>query len=205
MHHTVHAAQINKRAVGGERLHHTGVALTDFRLRPERGFLLLALVTRNRADRTDRTAAALVDFDDAEARLRTLQRAEVFHTGRRRLRCGNEHAHAVGDGQHAALDHIGDDAFEDLAALGSRDDRLPALLRIHALLGQRDRAFLIVGTHNQQFQLIADLDNILGVDIGIRRQFVHRHIAGLLAADNFDLHFVGSDPDDDTAHFSIHI
>ena len=196
--HTVHAADVHKRTVGGHRLHHTGVDLTDLGLRPERFFFLFTLLTSDRTDRADRTTTRGVDLDHTETDIRALQRGQIVHTVDRCLRRRHKHADAVGNHQHAALDDVGHGTFQNFAGLGRLHDGVPALHRIHTLLGKHDGAFLIVGAHNEQIQFIADLDDIGRIDIRVSAQFVGGNVTGLLTADDFHLNLVGSDAHNDT-------
>lgn len=109
-------------------------------------------------------------------------------------------AHAVGHRQEAALDHIGHDAVQDFAAGFRLHDLIPALHRVNPLFREHDGAFLIVGAHNEQLQLIPHLDDILGVHIRIGRQLVYRDVAGLLAPDDLHLHLIGGNAHDNAAH-----
>ena len=115
----------------------------------------------------------------------------------------DENAHAISYGQNAALDNVGDDTVQDIAVRFRLNDLIPALQGINALLGEHNRALLIVGAHDEQFQLIAHFDQFLGVDVRISGQLVHRNITRLLAADHFHLHFVGGDAHDNAAYSFI--
>ena len=201
--HTVHTAEVNKRAVGSQGLHNAGVMLTDLELLPQSRFLRLALLAGDKTDGADRTVACGVHFDDLEAHGLLEQGGQILHAVERCMRRGNENAHAVGHDQKAALDHFADDTLEHLAGLLSRNNGLPALERVHALFGQHDSAFLIVGAHDEQLQLITDLHNVGGVGVRIGGQLLSRNIAGLLSADHFDLHLVGGNADNHTTHFII--
>lgn len=67
MNHTVDTAQINKSPVRGQALYHTGVFLANLGGFPELISQCFALILQNRTDGTNRTAAAAVDLNDAEA------------------------------------------------------------------------------------------------------------------------------------------
>ena len=144
-----------------------------------------------------------VDLQDLQLDSLTLQGAQVLHTAHGSVGSGNEHADTVGDHQNATLDHLGDGTIQDGAlSLGIHND-LPALQSVDALLGQHDGAFLIVGAHDEQQQLVANLHQIVGIGGGIVGQLIDRNIAGLLAADDFDLNLVGRNAYDQTADFII--
>ena len=118
---------------------------------------------------------------------------------------GDKHPHAVGHGQQAALDDVGDNAFHYRTAFLRGNHHIPALEGIDALLGKHDGAFLVVGAHDEQLQLIPYLADILRIDVGVGGQLIQRNISGLLAADDFNLNLIRSDPHNDAAYPFVRI
>ena len=201
--HAVHAAEVHERAIGRHGFDNAGVGLTDFGVLPERLLALFTLLAIHRAHRAHRAAAGGIDLDHAETDRLPHQRGQIVHANHRRVGRRDEQAHAVRNRQHAALDDVGHGAVEDLAGLGCRHDGVPAFEGVDTFLGQHDGAFLVVGAHDEQFELIAHFDDVGRIDAALLRQFVRRDVAGLFAADHFDLHFVRIDLRDDTVHSFI--
>ena len=95
---------------------------------------------------------------------------------------GDEYLDAIGEDQNAALDDLGDNAGEDFAGLAGIHDLLEAGYGIQAGLGEHGGAFHIVDADDHQLQLIADLDDILGLGRGIAGQLIQRYITGMLGS-----------------------
>ena len=86
MNHAVHTADIDKSAVGNDRAHRAGVNLTYFCLRPEGILRSLACFLEHHADRTHRTAAGLIDLNDAELNMLMQQAIQRLAAGGKWIR-----------------------------------------------------------------------------------------------------------------------
>ena len=202
MDHAVHAAQIHKGAKAGEGLHLAGVVLALFHLLPELLLGGLALLPQHAADGTHGPAALAVDLDNAEADLLAHQLVQVLPAGSGGLRGGHENAHGLVQDDDAALDNLDDLALQDLVVLLGLGNLIPALHGVHAALREHDGAFLVVGLHNQQVHLVADLHHVLRLDVGVVGELARGDEAGLLAA-HIHIHLGGGDPYDDAVHLLI--
>ena len=202
VHHAVHTAQVHKGAEVGQGLHLAGVLLTHFHLLPELLLGSLALLPEHAADGAHRPTALTVDLDNAELHLLAHELVQVFPTGSGGLRGGHKHAHGLVQDDDAALDHFDDLAGEDFVVLHSLADLVPALHSVHAALGEHDGAFLVVGLHNQQIHLIANLHQILRLGVGIVGKLVGGNKASLLAA-HVHIHFRGGDSHHDAVHLLV--
>ena len=202
MDHAVYAAEVHKRAVGGERFHSAGVFLAFFDLVPEgfgRGFLFFA---QDGTDGTDRTLLRLVNIDDAELHGLLDKLAQVSFARQTGQRAGNEHADALGIDEHAALDRVGDHAFEHFFVVFRFDDLIPGGLRVVAALGENHRAFGIVGLHDDELDLVPDLQLFLRVGSRIVAVFLHGNEASIFSADIY-LYFIRCNTYNNASHFLV--
>lgn len=115
------------------------------------------------------------------------------------LRSGHEHAHALDRNDDAALVHFGHGAFENGLVLNGGLNVFPELDSVETLLGEGGVAFHVVDADNVSLDLVADLDDVLGLDVGVAAQLRNRDIACLLAAD-VDLDLGRADGGHDTGH-----
>src|SRR6201985_2683369 len=97
-------------------------------------------------------------------------------------RRGQEAAQADVDDE-AALDDLDDGALDDLVLLLLLLDRAPGALVLRALLGQDEPAFFVLLLENQGLDLIADGDDLVGVDVVLDGEFAGRNDTFGLVAD----------------------
>ena len=194
MNHAVHAADIDKRAVGGQGLDNAGIVLADLDFAPDLLLSGLALLGSDGTDGADHTAA--VDLGNTELDLALDERAQIAALGNVGLGSGNEHADALHIDDNAALVLFGDNAFHDLAALNGSLDLFPSLACFQTLLGQTDNTLAVVDVNDNSLDLIADLDKILDLGAGIcGGELLHGNVSGVLRAEiDFDL--IGADRHD---------
>src|SRR5690348_14368907 len=95
-----------------------------------------------------------------------------------------------------ALDDLDDGAGDDLVGFLLRLDRAPGALVLCALLGQDQAAFLVLLLEDESFHLVADLDDLVGVDVVLDGQLARGDDALGLVAD-VQQHLVPVDLDDD--------
>ena len=202
MDHAVYAAEVHKCAVGGERFHRAGVFLAFFDLVPEgfvRGF---SFFTQDGADGTDRALLLLVHVDDAELHGLLDKLAELCVTRQTGERAGNEHAHAFGVDQNAALDSVRDHAFDHLFVVLRFGDLIPGRFRVIAALGEHHSAFGIVGLHDDELQFVADLQLFFRVGRRIVAVFLDRNEASIFSADIY-LYFIRCNTYNNASHFLV--
>ena len=81
MNHSVHTADIDKRAVGNNRAKRAGENLAYLSLRPEGILRGLARFLKHCTDRTYRAAAGLIDLNDAELHMLVQQAIQRLAAG----------------------------------------------------------------------------------------------------------------------------
>ena len=202
VHHAVHAAQVHKGAEIGQGLHLAGVLLSLFHLLPELLLGGLALLAEHAADGAHSTAALAVDLDDAELHILAHQLVQVLPAGSGGLRGGHEDAHGLVQDDDAALDHFNHFALQHLVVLQGLGNLVPALHGVHAPLGEHDGAFLVVGLHDEQVHLVADLHQVLGLGVGVVGELARGDEASLLAA-YVHVDLGGGDPHNDAVHLLV--
>ena len=147
------------------------------------------------AARQDDVVAVLVQLDDLGLELLADVRLEVADAAHLDQRGGQEAAQADVEDQ-AALDDLDDGAGDDAVLFLDLLDRAPGALVLGALLGQDQPAFLVLLLEDQGLDLVADLDDLVGVDVVLDRQLAGGDDAlGLVADVEQDL--VAVDLDDD--------
>ncbi|MPM91077.1 hypothetical protein SDC9_138202 [bioreactor metagenome] len=197
VHQTIHATDIDKRAVIGEVFDNTFVVFALFGLRPELFFLAFLLFRKDCTDRTDYTATAALDNLDAGGLFD--QTAEIFAAAQRSLRCGNKDLDTFDVCHKATLDRLGDRRVENSAVLKCLFNLSPAGFGFEALFGEGDGAFLVINLDDNEFQLVTLLHRILQLNCGVLRPFGSGHKTSLLCA---DIHsdFARRDAGDDTGY-----
>ena len=125
--------------------------------------------------------------------------AQVAVLGQTALGSGNEHTHALDGNDDAALVFFGDDALENSLILNGILDVLPDLDRVEALLGKGGIALHVVDADDVGLDLVADMDDVLDLGVGIAGKLADGNVARLLAA-QVDLDLGRADGRDDTGH-----
>ena len=126
--------------------------------------------------------AVLVELDDLGLELLADVRLEVAHAAHLDQRRGQEAAQADVEDQ-AALDDLDDGAGDDAVLLLDLLDRAPGALVLGALLGQDQPAFLVLLLEDEGLDLVADLDDLVGVDVVLDGQLARGDDALGLVAD----------------------
>ena len=163
-------------------------------LQEGRAHLGLGLLEPRAAGQHD-VVAVLVQLDDLGLELLADVRLEVAHAAHLDQRRRQEAAQADVEDQ-AALDDLDDGAGDDAVLVLDLLDRAPGALVLRALLGQDQPAFLVLLLEDQGLDLVADLDDLVGVDVVLDRELAGGDDAlGLVADVEQDL--VPVDLDDD--------
>ena len=103
----------------------------------------------------------------------------------------------MGQHQYAALNHVGDHAFQYGAFLKGFLDFFVTGLCIATLLGTSYRSLLIVDLQNDQIDLVALADHLIQALVRVVGHFVFGHKAGLFCA-QIHHNFIGTDVNDHT-------
>src|SRR5699024_6645770 len=96
---------------------------------------------------------------------------------------GGEEAAQADVDDEAALDDLDDAAGDDALVLLDLLDRAPGTLVLGALLGQDQAALLVLLLEDQGLDLVADLDDLTGVDVVLDGQLARGDDALGLVAD----------------------
>ena len=198
--HAVHAADVNKRAVGGQGLDRALVLVADLDGAPDLLRSSLAGLLQDLADRADHALALAVDLGDIERLSGLYQLAHGLILGYAGLAGRDKHAHAVSGRNNAAAVLLDDRALDHSMLLISLLDGLPALELVNALLGQRDRTFTIVYTNDNCLDLIARMDVGCYIVVRVVRQLIKRDIRSVLHA-KVDLYIGRGHCDNGTGDF----
>ena len=134
------------------------------------------------AAREHDVVAVLVELDDLRFELLADVRLKVAHAAHLDERSGEEAAKADVDDE-AALDNLNDGAGNDTFVFLDVLDRAPCALVLRTLLREDQAAFLVLLLENERLDLVADLDDLIGVDIVLDREFAGRDDAFGLVAD----------------------
>src|SRR5918994_100944 len=151
-----------------------------------------------RPTREHDVVAVLVEIDDLGVEVAADERMEVAHAAQVDERRGQEAAQADVEDQ-PTLDDLDYGAGDDPVLLLDRFDRAPGPLVLGPLLRQDQAAVLVLLLEHQGFELLAEIDHLVGVDVVADRELARRDDAlGLVA--NVEQHLVAVDLDDLAGH-----
>ena len=182
MDHAVHAADVNKRAVGGQGLDRAFVLVANLDGAPDLLSGSLAGLLLDLADRADHALALAVDLGDIERLLGLDQLAHRLILRNAGLAGRDEYAHTERGRNNAAAVLLNNRALDNSVLLVSLLNGLPALELVNALLGQGYGAFAVVDTDNNSLDLIARMHVRRYVVVRIVRQLAERDIRSVLDA-----------------------
>ena len=200
--HTVYTADIDKRTVAGQRFHLTGVNLTFLNACPKCFTCSFSLFAQHASDGADCSAALRVHIDDSELHGLPFQSSNIFtlrHTGKR---CGDKYFHSICGNENAAANHIGHCAFHDLAAFFRLSNVKPTFAGIKELLGKLHSSLCIVCFHDDEIELIANLDKVFDLGRRIVSQIFEFNYACLFSA-GINKNFAGSNLDYCTNYMAV--
>src|SRR4051795_10978503 len=143
----------------------------------------------------DDVVAVLVELDDLGLELAAHVGLQVTDATHLDQRGGEEPAQADVEDE-TTLDDLDDGAGDDLVGFLLRLDGAPGALVLGALLGQDQAAFLVLLLEDEGFHLVADADDLVGVDVVLDGQLPRGDDALGLVAD-VQQHLVAVDLDDD--------
>ena len=198
--HAVHAADVNKCAVGGQALDRALVLCADLDGLPNLLGSRLAGLLLHLTDGADNALALAVDLGDVERLLGLDQLAHGLILGHAGLGRRDKDAHAVCGCDDAAAVLLDDQALNRGVLFLGCLDGLPALELVNALLGQGNGALEIVYTDNNCLDLVAGLDVLLDLVGRVVGQLGYRDICGVLDA-QVNLHLGRGHSDDRAGDF----
>ena len=179
---TVDAAEVHERTEVDDRGHDAGADLALLELLEERrAHLGLGLLEPGTA-RQDHVVAVLVELDDLGLDLLADVRLEVADATHLDERGGQEAAQADVEDE-STLDDLDDGAGDDAVLFLDLLDRAPGALVLRTLLGQDQTAFLVLLLEDEGLDLVADLDDLAGVDVVLDGQLARGDDALGLVAD----------------------
>src|SRR4029077_1986589 len=182
VHQAVDAAEVHERTEVDDRGHDALADLALLELGQEAlAHLGLGLLEPGAARQHD-VVAVLVELDDLRLERLADGGLQVAHAAHLHQRRGQEAAQADVEDQ-AALDDLDDRAFDDAVLLLDLLDGAPGALVLGALLGQDQPAFLVLLLEDQGLDLVADLDDLVRVDVVLDRQLTRGDDALGLVAD----------------------
>ncbi len=164
VHQAVDTAEVHERTEVDDRGDDTLADLALLQLGQEAVTDLGLGLLEPRAAREHDVVAVLVQLDDLRLELLADVRLEVAHAAHLDQRGGQEAAQPDVEDQ-AALDHLDDRAGDDAVLLLDLLDRAPGAFVLCALLGQDQPALLVLLLEDQGLDLVADLDDLVGVDV----------------------------------------
>ena len=142
----------------------------------------------------------MIDLRDAELYASLQQAAHGRILGQASLRSRNEHADTLYIDHNTTLVLFRHEALDRDPVFAGFFNAVPILYRIQTLLGELNGAFHIVYAHDKGFDLLADLCNILGLQVRIVSQFRNGNVSGMLRTQVHG-YFVGTDRSNDTDYF----
>ena len=182
MDEAVDAAEVHERAEVHDRGDDTAAHLTLLQLGQEvlaNGRLRLL---EPRATREHDVVAVLVELDDLRLDLLADVRLEVTDPTHLDQRRGKEATESDVEDQ-AALDDLDDRALDDAVGLLDLFDRAPGALVLCALLRQDQAAVLVLLLEDEGLDLVADRDDLGGIDVVLDGQLARGDDALGLVAD----------------------
>ena len=132
--------------------------------------------------RQDDVVAVLVELEDLRLDLLAEVRREVADAAQLDERGGEEAAEADVDDE-TTLDDLDHRTGDDTVVLLDLLDVAPGTLVLRALLGQDEAAFLVLLLENEGLDRVADLDDLVGVDVVLDGEFARGDDALGLVAD----------------------
>src|SRR5579871_1716431 len=157
----IEAAEVDKRAVLGEVLDHSGEDRTLFQVLQGLGALFILLAFEQVLARDHDVAALLVELDHGDFDGLALHAVQVTDGPEVHLGAGQEGMCAMDVDRQAALDAVDDDGLDGLLVVVSLLDYFPGVNALRLLVREADVAFfgLALDAH--------DVDFIAGLELGI--------------------------------------
>src|SRR3954452_11254402 len=187
VHEAVHTAEVDERTEVDDRGHDALADLALLELRQEAVAHFGLRLLEPGAAREHDVVAVLVELDDLRLERLADVRLEVTHAAHLHQRGRQEAAEADVEDQ-AALDDLDHGALDDAVLFLDLLDGAPGALVLGALLGQDQPAFLVLLLEDQGLDLVADVDDVVGVDVVLDRQLTRGdHALGLVADVEQDL------------------
>src|SRR5699024_7521063 len=160
----VDATEVDEGTEVDDRGDRAGADLTLLELLEEAGAHLGLGLLQPGAAGEDHVVAVLVQLDDLRLDLLADVRLEVADAAHLDQR-GREEAAQADVEDETALDDLDDGAGDDAVLLLDLLDRAPGALVLRTLLGQDQATFLVLLLEDEGLDLVADLDDLVRVDV----------------------------------------
>ena len=158
-----------------------------------RAHLRLGLFQPSAAGKNN-VVAVLVEFDNLRLKLAADIRLQIAHAAHLDERSGQESTQTNIEDE-ATLDDLDYGAGDDAVLFLDLLDLLPGALVLCTLLGKQEAPFLIFLLKNEGFDGVADLDDVIRIDVVLNREFLGGNdTLGLVA--NVKKNFIVVDLDD---------
>ncbi len=198
VHQAVDTAEIDERTEVDDRGDDTRTDLSLLQRLQEGGTDLGLSLLEPRTAGQDHIVAVLVQLDDLGFDLLADIRLEVAHPAHLHERRRQEAPQADVEDQ-AALDDLDDRTGHDAVGFLDLLDLAPRALVLRTLLGQDQPAFLVLLLQDQSFDIVADGNNLVWINVVFDRQLTRGDNALCLIAD-VEQDLVPVDLDDGTGH-----
>ena len=154
--------------------------LTNLNVLPELSSLSVANLSGSLTDRTNNSVALLVDLDYLELYGLLNQILKLAASRNAGLGSRDKYSCAVSYNDHAALDCLCNHALESLVSFLGCGDLLHAQRGIYSLLGEEYNTLRIVYLCNDSVDLVADLNDVLNLSVGVVCQLVEGYVTRVL-------------------------
>ena len=164
MDEAVHAAEVHEGAEVDDGGHDALAALARLEVLEEVAALFLLRLLEPGPPRQHHVVAVAVELDDLRFDLLAHVGLQLAHPAQLDQRGGQEAAQADVDDQ-AALHDLDHRSRDHLAAVLLLLDRGPGPLVLRPLLGEDESAFLVLLLEHEGLDVVAELDDLVGIDV----------------------------------------
>ena len=179
---TVNRTDVNEYAVVLDGANLALELLANLNGLPELSSLSVANLSCSLADRADYSVALLVDLDNLELNGLLNQVLKLAASRNASLGSRDKYSGAVSYDDHAALDCLCNYTLKSFVRFLACSDLLHAQCGINALLGQENNALRIVYLCYDSVDLVADLNDVLNLCVGVVGQLVEGYVTRVLCA-----------------------
>ncbi|EFH71148.1 conserved uncharacterized protein [Gardnerella vaginalis 5-1] len=179
---TVNTAEVNKRTEVYDRRHNAFANLTLLKLREE-GFANFGLgFLKELATRKHNIVAVLIELENLSLNLLANVWRKIAHATH--LNQGSWQEAAKTDiNNQAALNSFNNGTFNDAVCILNLLDVTPSTLILCTLLGENKTSFLVFLSYNKGFNGVANLDNIIWINVFFDGKFTGRNYTFSFVAD----------------------
>ena len=190
MYHTVNAAKVNKCTVVCKGLNCTCELLTFSNVSPECLCSCLAFLTENGTDWTYNSLLLLVKVNDSELNGLLNKLCKVFVLCKACLWSGDEYSCSHGVADNAASYCFCNNSFNDFVSFLCSNNVLPWSSSVVKTLGKLHSAFIIISFHDNEVELVTNLELLCRIRCGIVAVLFNGDKTGIFSSD-VNLNLVG--------------